>query len=100
MKLMPRNDKIVIQRLDGPKMTKGGLHLPDNAKDDQRAMTGKVVAVGPGKTAKSEDIDQMLTIAVGDVVVFGKYAGWDTEVDGEKYLVLKEEDVLAVVKQN
>ena len=106
MKILMLGDKILIKRIDPQKVTKGGIHLPDNAKkDEQRALLGVVLEIGPGAwpdrpNYPGEDVDSgriLMEIAQGDVVLFGKFHGWDTELDGEKYHVLSYNDILSVI---
>jgi chaperonin GroES len=108
MRIVPRNDKIVIRKVEPRKTTKGGLFLPDTAKDDRRSLTGQVVEVGPGRPATKDDLTSSLNdmdefsrvphgIKVGNVVIFGRYQGWETSLNDEDFVVLEEKDVLAVV---
>lgn len=99
MKIVPRNDKILVKRLDPPKQSKGGILIPDNAQKDQpKAGLAKVIAVGPGGWNEDHTVRVAHGVNVGDTVLFGKYTGWDTTVDGEEYVVLREDDVLAIVE--
>jgi chaperonin GroES len=94
MKIKPLADRLVIQPLEASEQTKGGIVLPDTAKE--KPQEGKVVAAGPGK--KTDDGKLVaLSVKVGDIVLYGKYSGTEITVDGEEYLIVKEDDVLAIV---
>lgn len=93
MKLRPLNDRVVVRRVDSQTVTKGGIVIPDAAAE--KADQGTVVAVGPGKRIDGTLVP--LDVAVGDKVLFGKFSGQTVKVDSEELLVLKEEDILAVV---
>ena len=94
MPLKPLGDRIVVRTLDAQEKTKSGLVVPDSAKE--KPQEGKVIAVGTGKLLDSGTV-QKLEVKTGDRVLYGKYSGSEVTVDGEDYLILKEEDVLAVV---
>ena len=94
MALRPLHDRVIIKRLDNERKTASGIVIPESAaeKPDQ----GEVISVGPGK--KSEDGKvQAIDLKVGDKVLFGKYAGQAVKVDGEELLVIREEEILAVI---
>jgi chaperonin GroES len=94
MKLTPLNDRILVKRLEGEEKTAGGLFIPDTAKE--KPSKGEVVAVGPGKT--TEDGKKLvMTVKAGDQVLFNKYAGTEIKLDGVDHLVLREDDVLAII---
>ena len=96
MNLRPLNDRVIVKRLENETKTASGIYIPDNAaeKPDQ----GEVVAVGPGKrNDKGEQI--ALNVKVGDRVLFGKYSGQTVKIDGDELLVMKEEDLFAVVEK-
>ena len=95
MALVPLYDKIVVERLDPISVTKGGIVLPDSAKEKPKQ--GKVVAVGKGKVTDSGARGQM-SVKKGDVVLFTSYAGTEVKEDGKEYLVMSESDVLAVIQ--
>ena len=95
MALKPLGDRIVVRTLEAETKTKSGLVLPDSAKE--KPQEGKVVAVGHGRLLEDGTI-KSLEVKSGDKVLYGKYSGTEVKVDGEEYLILKEEDVLAVVK--
>ncbi len=95
MALRPLNDRVIVKRLDNERTTASGIVIPDSAaeKPDQ----GEVLAVGPGK--KTEDGKVVpVDLKVGDKVLFGKYAGQAVKVDGEELLVVREEEILAVIQ--
>ena len=94
MKVKPLEDRVIIKRLDPEEKTKGGIVLPDTAKEKPKQ--GKVIAVGPGKTSDGKKVP--LTVAEGDTVLFTSYAGTEITVDNEEYLIMREDDLLAVVK--
>jgi chaperonin GroES len=96
MKLRPLGDRIVIEPLEAEEKTKGGIILPDTAKE--KPQEGKVVAVGKGKTDESGKLIPM-EVKVGDKVLYGKYAGTEITIEGKEYMILREEDVLAVVEE-
>src|ERR1700753_4013817 len=96
MKLRPLHDRVVVKRLENETKTASGIVIPDNAaeKPDQ----GEVLAVGPGKRNDKGDF-VALNVKVGDRVLFGKYSGQTVKVDGEELLVMREEDLFAVVEK-
>jgi chaperonin GroES len=94
MKLKPLQDRILVQRVEEETTTKGGIIIPDTAKE--KPAEGKVVAVGNGKL--SDDGKRMpLEIKNGDRILFGKYSGTEVKIDGEEYLIMREDDVLGVL---
>ncbi len=94
MKLKPLNDRVLVKRLEGEDKTAGGLFIPDTAKE--KPSKGEVVAVGPGKT--TEDGKQVaMTVKAGDMVLFNKYAGTEIKLDGVDHLVMREDDILAII---
>ena len=93
MKLKPLQDRILVQRIEEEKTTKGGIIIPDTAKE--KPAEGKVVAVGNGKVG--EDGKRIaLEIKKGDRILFGKYSGTEVKIEGEEYLILREDDVMGV----
>ena len=95
MKLRPLHDRILVKRLEEEQVTKGGIIIPDSAKE--KPIKGEVVAAGPGKTA--DDGKQIaMGVKVGDKVIFNKYAGTEIKIDDEDYLVMREDDVVAVLE--
>ncbi len=95
MKIQPLGDRIVIEVLEAKEKTKGGIVLPDSAKE--KPQEGKVVAVGKGKVSDDGKVIP-LEVKVGDKILYGKYSGAEVTLDEKEYLIIKEEDVLAVVK--
>jgi chaperonin GroES len=94
MKLRPLHDRVIVKRVDSETKTASGIVIPDNAaeKPDQ----GEVLAVGPGKKNDKGELSPM-SVKVGDKVLFGKYSGQTVKVDGDELLVMKEDDLFAVV---
>ena len=95
MKIRPLNDRLLVQRLEEEAKTAGGIIIPDSAKE--KPAEGKVVAVGPGKTNDAGERVE-LQVKEGDVILFSKYGGTDVKLDGEDYLIMREDDVLGVVE--
>ncbi len=95
MKIRPLNDRILVKRLEGEEKTAGGIIIPDSAKE--KPAEGEIVAVGPGKL---NDAGERVTIdvAVGDRVLFSKYGGTEVKLDGEDFLIMREDDILGVVQ--
>ena len=96
MNLKPLSDRVVVRRVDSESVTAGGIVIPDAATE--KADSGTVLAVGPGKRDREGQVIA-LDVAVNDRVLFGKFAGQTVKVDGEELLILKEEDILAVINQ-
>lgn len=94
MKFRPLQDRILVSRIESEEKTAGGIIIPDNAKE--KPVEGKVVAVGNGKVLKSGEV-RKLDVKAGDRIMFGKYSGTEITIDGKEHLVLKEDDVLAVI---
>jgi chaperonin GroES len=95
MKVKPLNDRVLVKRTEELTVTKGGIVIPDTAKE--KPIEGKVVSVGPGKM--SEQGQRMaLQVKEGDKVLFGKYSGTEIKVEGEEYLMMREEDILAIIE--
>ena len=96
MSIQPLGDRIVVKPLEAVEKTKGGILLPDTAKE--KPQEGKVVAVGKGKTLESGKVEPV-EVKVGDKILYGKYSGTEiTTRDGEELLIMREEDVLAILK--
>ena len=95
MNLKPLGDKIIVKRLEAEDKTKGGIILPDTAKEKPKK--GTVVAVGDGKVLENGKRGEML-LKKGDLVIFTSYAGSEVKMDSEEYLIMSESDILAVVK--
>jgi len=96
VKLKPLADRVVVKRLEAETTTKGGIVLPDTAKEKPKR--GKIVAVGPGKTLDSGEVAKP-TVKKGDEVIFSSFAGTEIEVDGKEVLVMSTDDILAVLKK-
>jgi chaperonin GroES len=94
MKIVPLNDKIVVERMEAEDKTAGGIILPDSAKEKPKQ--GKVIALGEGKTLEN-GARASFQVKVGDRVLFTSYAGSEVNVEGKEYLIMTEEDMLAVV---
>ena len=93
MKVRPLHDRIIVQRIDEGKQKIGGIIIPDSAKE--KPQQGKVIAVGLGKREKLERVP--LDVKDGDTILFGKYSGQEIKLDGEEYLIMREDEVLAVI---
>jgi len=97
MDIQPLGDRILIKQLEAEEKTRGGIVLPDTAKE--KPQEGKVVAVGKGKVLESGKV-QAPEVKAGDKILYGKYSGTEvTTKDGEEYIILKEEDILAIIKK-
>lgn len=95
MNLKPLNDRVLVKRLEGEEVTAGGIIIPDTAKE--KPMRGEIVAAGPGKTDDSGKTIAM-TVKAGDIVLFNKYAGTEIKIDGSEHLVMREDDILAIIE--
>ena len=95
MSIQPLGDRVLVKRLEAEEKTKGGIVLPETAKE--KPQKAEVVAVGKGKVLESGKVEA-LEVKKGDKVLFGKYAGNEITVNEEEYLILKEEDILAIIK--
>lgn len=96
MKLRPLGDRVIVRPLEQEEKTKGGIILPDTAKE--KPMQGEVVAVGPGRKNDKGEV-QPMDVKVGDKVLYGKYAGTEVKIDEQEYLILRESDILAVIEK-
>lgn len=96
MKIRPLHDRVLIKRLEEEEKRKGGIIIPDTAKE--KPMQGKVIAVGKGKTLENGEVLPP-DVKQGDKVLFGKYAGTEVKIDGEEHLLMREDDILAVVQE-
>ena len=95
MKLRPLNDRILVKRVEEETKTKGGIIIPDSAKE--KPAEGEVVAVGAGKVG--DDGKKIVPeIKKGDRILFGKYSGTEVKIDGEEYLIMREDDILGVIE--
>ena|SRR5581483_4494501 len=95
MKIRPLQDRIIVKRVAEEEKTKGGIIIPDTAKE--KPLEGKVIAVGNGRVLEDGKI-RPLDVKAGDRVLFGKYAGTEVKIDGEDHLILKEDDVVGIVE--
>jgi chaperonin GroES len=95
MNLRPLHDRVIVRRMEEETMSAGGIVIPDNAAE--KPSRGEVIAVGDGKVTDSGEV-RALTVKVGDKVLFGKYAGTEVKVDGEELLVMREDDIVAVIE--
>ena len=94
LKIRPLDDRVVVERFEAEERTRGGIVLPDSARE--KPQQGKVIATGPGKLLEKSGERGKMSLKVGDVVFYGKYTGTEIELDGDKYVILRESDVLAV----
>ncbi|HEY6437384.1 MAG TPA: co-chaperone GroES [Ignavibacteriaceae bacterium] len=94
LKLNPLADRVVVQPAEAEEKTKGGIFLPDTAKE--KPVEGSIVATGPGKVADNGEVVKM-SVKVGDKVLYGKYSGTEITIDGEEYLIMRESDIFAIV---
>src|SRR6266571_7946581 len=95
MKVRPLHDRIIVQRIEEGEQKVGGIIIPDSAKE--KPQQGKVIAAGAGKT-KDDGKRLPLDVKAGDTILFGKYSGQEIKLDGEEYLIMREDEVLAVVE--
>ena len=95
MKFRPLHDRVVVRRLDAEEKTKGGIIIPDTAKE--KPQEGEIVAVGPGARDETGKV-QPLDVKAGDRVLFGKWSGTEVRIDGEDLLIMKESDIMGVVE--
>ena len=94
MKIRPLHDRVIVKRIEEEGKTKGGIIIPDTAKE--KPIEGKVTAVGAGKILEN-GTKQPLEVKKGDKVLFGKYAGTDITIDGEEHLIMREDDIIAII---
>jgi chaperonin GroES len=95
MKIRPLHDRVIIRRMEEERTSPGGIVIPDSATE--KPIKGEVIAVGKGKITDSGDV-RALDLKAGDTVLFGKYSGTEVKVDGEELLVMKEDEVMAVIE--
>ena len=95
MKVKPLHDRILVRRIEEEEKTKGGLIIPDTAKE--KPQEGKVIAVGKGKVTDDGEL-RPLDVHKGDRILFGKYSGTEIQLEGEEHLIIREDDVLAVLE--
>ncbi|HVO27518.1 MAG TPA: co-chaperone GroES [Candidatus Margulisiibacteriota bacterium] len=95
MKIRPLQDRVIVERIEGEEKTKGGIIIPDTAKE--KPQEGKVVAVGKGKVTEEGKV-LPLSVKAGDKILFGKYSGTEVKLNGNEYLIMREDDILGVVE--
>ena len=95
MKVRPLHDRLIVKRLGEEEKTKGGIIIPDTAKE--KPQEGKVIAVGKGKMTEDGKLIP-LDVKVGDKILFGKYSGTEIKIEGEEHLIMREEDILGVIE--
>jgi chaperonin GroES len=95
MKIRPLHDRVIVKRLESETKTAGGIVIPDSAAE--KPVQGKIVAVGKGKILEDGQV-RPLDVKVGDKILFGKYSGTEVKVDGDELVVMREEDVMAVIE--
>jgi chaperonin GroES len=95
MKIRPLQDRVIVKRLEEEEKTKGGIIIPDSAKE--KPQEGKVVAVGKGKVTEDGKVIP-LDVKAGDRILFGKYAGTEVKIEGEEHLIMREEDILGIIE--
>jgi chaperonin GroES len=93
-KIRPLHDRVIVKRIEEEEKTKGGIIIPDTAKE--KPQEGRVIAVGPGKNDDGKVIP--LGVKAGDKILFGKYSGTEIKLDGEEHLILREDDILGVIE--
>jgi chaperonin GroES len=96
MKIRPLQDRVIVKRVEEEEKTKGGIIIPDSAKE--KPAEGKVIAVGKGKIGEDGKL-QPLDVKVGDRILFSKYAGTEVKVDGDENLIMREDDILGVIEK-
>jgi chaperonin GroES len=94
MKIRPLHDRLLVKRIDEETTTKGGIIIPDTAKE--KPQEGRVVAVGSGKLLEDGSV-RPLDVKTGDKILFSKYAGTDVKLEGDEHIIIREEDVLAII---
>ena len=95
MKIRPLHDRVIVKRLEEERVSAGGIVIPDSAAE--KPVQGKVVAIGKGKILEDGNV-RPLDVKVGDKILFGKYSGTEVKVDGDDLVVMREEDVMAVIE--
>lgn len=95
-RVRPLQDRLIVERLDSQEKTASGLYIPDSAQE--KPQQGRVVAVGKGRVREDGSV-QPLDLRAGDHILFGKYSGTEIKIDGEEFLIMREEDVLGVLEQ-
>ena len=95
MKIRPLHDRIIVKRIEEEEKTKGGIIIPDSAKE--KPLEGEVVAIGSGKI-REDGSKQPMDVKVGDKILFAKYGGTDIKIDGEEHLIMREDDIMGIVE--
>jgi chaperonin GroES len=95
MKIRPLHDRVIVKRIEEERTSPGGIVIPDSAAE--KPSQGKIISVGKGKILENGNV-RALDVKVGDKILFGKYSGTEVKVDGEDLLVMREEDVMAVIE--
>ncbi len=95
MNIRPLHDRVIVKRMEEERTTPGGIVIPDNAAE--KPIKGEVVAVGNGKILENGEV-RPLDVKVGDKVLYGKYAGTEIKIDGEEYLVMRDDDIVGVIE--
>lgn len=95
MKIRPLQDRVIVKRLEEEEKTKGGIIIPDSAKE--KPQQGKVIAVGKGKVADDGKVIK-LDVKVGDKILFSKYGGSEVKIGGEEHLIMREDDILGIIE--
>jgi chaperonin GroES len=95
MKIRPLQDRVIVKRLEEEEKTKGGIIIPDTAKE--KPQEGKVIAVGKGKVTEDGKLIPM-DVKIGDKILFGKYSGAEIKIAGEEHLIMREEDILGIIE--
>jgi chaperonin GroES len=97
MKIRPLQDRVIVKRVKEEEKTKGGIIIPDSAKE--KPIEGEVIAVGNGKVNEKDGSLRKLDVKAGDRILFGKYSGTEVKIDGEEHLILREDDILGVIER-
>jgi len=96
MKIRPLQDRVIVRRVEEEERTKGGIIIPDTAKE--KPQEGQIIAVGPGKV--TDDGKKIpMEVKVGDRILFGKYSGSEIKIDGEEHLIMREDDILGIIEK-
>lgn len=95
-KLRPLHDRIIVKRIEKEQKSSGGIIIPDSAKE--KPLEGKIIAIGQGRTDSKGNVIP-LTVKIGNIVLFTSYAGTEVKLDGEEYLIMREDDILAIAEK-
>ncbi len=95
MKIRPLQDRVIVERIEEEERTKGGIIIPDTAKE--KPQEGKIIAVGKGKVSDDGKV-LPLSVKAGDKILFGKYSGTEIKLNGNEYLIMREEDILGIIE--